>query len=72
MSDHASPNLPLDRRTLLRGAGAAGLAVIIPSSGEAASFGAADPIQKIIDEKIAARKFPGAVVSLDRETARLM
>lgn len=58
----------LDRRTLLLGTGAMGLGSLLPARLAAAPFAGAEEIQKIIDEGVAARQFPGAVVSLGTGT----
>lgn len=61
----SSNGMSLDRRMLLQGAGALGMSSIMPSPTRAAAPlpGAAD-IQALIDQRVAARHLPGAIVSI--------
>ena len=54
----------VDRRSLMLRAGAAGLAGLLPLPAWSATFANAGAIQALIDQWVAARRLPGAVVSL--------
>ncbi len=60
----------LDRRALIRGSAALGMAGALPARARAAAnvAGAAE-IMALIDERVAARQFPGAVVALGGNNA---
>lgn len=61
----------LDRRHLIRSAGAAGLAGLLPSpASAAATFKGALEIKALIDERVATRQLPGAIVTVGQGTAR--
>src|SRR5690242_16717376 len=71
MTITASRSPPLDRRALLAGAGALGLAGMLPSPAHAAAtFKGAAEIQILIDERVATKQLPGAIVSLGTGTSR--
>lgn len=71
MSEHRAIAPTFDRRSLLRGAAALGLAEVLPAKGfAAASFKGASQIQAMIAERIAARQLPGAIVSLSTGSPR--
>lgn len=65
MKDITETAALLDRRALLRGSAALGLAGALPPRAEAAaSFEGAAEIKALIDERVAARQLPGAVVAV--------
>lgn len=60
----------LDRRALIRGSAALGIAGALPSrAGGAAALTGAAEIKALIDERVAARLLPGAVVALGGNNA---
>lgn len=59
-----------DRRGLMRGGAALGLVGALPASAEAAArFAGAGEIKALIDERVAARQLPGAVVAVGGRNA---
>lgn len=71
MTSPVSNSPKLDRRMLLKGVGAGGLASILPTKAFAiASFKGASEIQALIDQRVAAKQLPGAIVSLSTGNPR--
>jgi CubicO group peptidase (beta-lactamase class C family) len=71
MGSNSAISAMVDRRAMLRSAGALGLASMLPAEANAsASFDGASEIQALIDNRVAEKQLPGAIVSLGMGTAR--
>lgn len=62
-------SLILDRRNVLRGAGALGLAGLLPAPAWAGPFPNKAAVQAIVDRWVAEKKLPGAIVAYGEGTA---